>query len=131
MSHAVELLEAAILSLARSGAIKDRLTTAYRDFLLGVDTTELPREARSDFDELRRSMERERPMSRGDDAVRATVRKMSNAEAERLAALVVRMFGACGRSTAPTALVLPFAQPSATSPVEPSSLVDFLAVAER
>ena len=36
-------------------------------------------------------MQRERPL-RGEDAVRATIRKMSNEEAERHAALIVRMF---------------------------------------
>ena len=36
-------------------------------------------------------MQRERPL-RGEDAVRATIRKMSNEEAERHAAMIVRMF---------------------------------------
>ncbi len=36
-------------------------------------------------------MQRERPL-RGEDAVRATIRKMSNEEAERHAAVIVRMF---------------------------------------
>ena len=36
-------------------------------------------------------MQRERPL-RGEDAVRATIRKMSNEEAERHASLIVRMF---------------------------------------
>ena len=38
-----------------------------------------------------RQMQRERPL-RGEDAVRATIRKMSNEEAERHAAMIVRMF---------------------------------------
>ena len=36
-------------------------------------------------------MQRERPL-RGEDAVRATIRKMSNGEAEGHASLIVRMF---------------------------------------
>jgi len=37
---------------------------------------------------------RERPMLRGEDAVRATIRKMSNEEADGIACSVVRIFGA-------------------------------------
>jgi hypothetical protein len=36
-------------------------------------------------------MQRERPL-RGEDAVRATIRKMSNEEAEKHASVIVRMF---------------------------------------
>ena len=43
------------------------------------------------FLELSEAMQRERPL-RGEDAVRATIRKMSNEEAERQAAKIVRMF---------------------------------------
>ena len=46
---------------------------------------------RLQFLELSGAMQRERPL-RGEDAVRATIRKMSNEEAERHAALIVRMF---------------------------------------
>ena len=46
---------------------------------------------RLQFLELASQMQRERPL-RGEDAVRATIRKMSNEEAEKHASLIVRMF---------------------------------------
>ena len=104
MSTAWEKFQSATLSLARSGSIKDRLADAYRNHLADVLEEELPREIRDDFREVSCSLHRERPMLRGEDAVRATIRKMSNEEADRIACSVVRMFAAIPRSGAPVRL---------------------------
>jgi hypothetical protein len=93
-----EQLEGAVLSLARSGAIKDRLSDAYRNHLAHVDAAALPDAARADFCACRETLTREHPL-RGEDAVRATVRKMSNEEAEAVAQSVVRLYAAVARAT--------------------------------
>jgi hypothetical protein len=97
MSTTWEQLEGAVLSLARSGAIKDRLSDAYRNHLVHLDVAELPDPCRIAFCACRDLLTRERPL-RGEDAVRATVRKMSNEEAEAIAQSVVHMFGALARA---------------------------------
>jgi hypothetical protein len=97
-----EIFQGATLSLARSGALKERLTDAYRNHLSCIDETELPREVREDFRSFNRAISRERPLIRGEDAVRATIRKMSNGEAEAAATSVVKMFCALQRGNGPT-----------------------------
>src|SRR6185503_4979527 len=82
MSTTLDKFRGAALSLARSGSIKDRLTVAYRDHLALVEESELPRELLAEFRALNTALKRERPTSRQDDALRATVRKMSNSEAD-------------------------------------------------
>jgi hypothetical protein len=93
-SSAWEKLQGATLSLARSGALKDRITDAYRNHLSLLDETELPKDLRETFRSVSDSLTREPPLVRGDDAFRATIRKMSNCEAEEVATSVVRLFGA-------------------------------------
>jgi hypothetical protein len=90
-SSAWEKFQAATLSLSRSGTLKDRLTDAYRNHLSHIDAAELPKELRDDFRILTDAMTREPPLVRGDDAFRATIRKMSNDQAEEVAMWVVRM----------------------------------------
>jgi hypothetical protein len=94
-----EQLEGAAVSLARSGSIKDRLADAFRKHLVQVDVEELPEALRASFRACRETLTRERPL-RGEDAVRATVRKMSAQEADEVAASVVRLYGALARETA-------------------------------
>ena len=91
MSRVYDRLESATLLLARAGAIKERLNGAWRQCLSNVELDDVPRELRLQFLELTNAMQRERPL-RGEDAVRATIRKMSNEEAESHCALIVRMF---------------------------------------
>jgi hypothetical protein len=107
-----EIFQGATLSLARSGALKERLTEAYRNHLCCIDETELPRELRDDFRSFSHALTRERPLLRGEDAFRATIRKMSNGEAEAAATSVVKMFCALQRGSsssrvAPTATIVP------------------------
>jgi|SRR5688572_8282344 len=91
MSRVYDRLESATLLLARGGSIKDRLDGAWRQYLANIEAEDVPREVRLQFLELSGAMQRERPL-RGEDAVRATIRKMSNEDAERHAAHIVRMF---------------------------------------
>lgn len=98
MSTTWEQLEGAALALARSGTIKDRLADAYRNHLALVNADELPEEMREEFRACRAALTRERPL-RGEDAVRATVRKMSNQEADELACSVIRLFTAMVRES--------------------------------
>jgi hypothetical protein len=91
MSRVYDRLESATLLLARAGAIKERLNGAWRQCLANIEPDDVPRELRLQFLELSNAMQRERPL-RGEDAVRATIRKMSNEEAESQSALIVRMF---------------------------------------
>ena len=91
MSTAWEKFQSATLSLARSGSIKDRLAEAYRNHLAQVNAEELPEGLRAEFRACHEALTRERPL-RGEDAVRATVRKMSNEEADAVACTVMRLF---------------------------------------
>jgi hypothetical protein len=97
MSTTWDQLEGAVLSLARSGALKERLTDAFRNHLVHLDAAELPEEWRADFCACRDSLTRERPL-RGEDAVRATVRKMSNEEAEAIAQRLVQLYAGLARA---------------------------------
>jgi hypothetical protein len=99
MSTTWEQLEGAALSLVRSGPIKDRLAEAYRNHLAFVRAEDLPEALREDFRACHDALTRERPL-RGEDAVRATVRKMSSCEADELACSVVRLFAAIVRECA-------------------------------
>src|SRR5215472_12291262 len=99
MNTAWQRLEAAALTLARSGPIKDRLADAYRNHLALVTAEELPEGLRAEFRACHDALTRERPL-RGEDAVRATVRKLSSNEADELACSVVRLFAAIVREYA-------------------------------
>ncbi|TLY90870.1 MAG: hypothetical protein E6K36_10280 [Gammaproteobacteria bacterium] len=96
MGTALEQLEGAALALARSAPIKERLADAYRTHLALVNPEELPAALRAEFRACHDALTRERPL-RGEDAVRATVRKMSSQQADEVACCVVRLFAAMAR----------------------------------
>jgi len=98
MSTAWEKFQSATLALVRSGSIKDRLDEAYRNHVAFVLEDDVPKEARDELRALHVAIRRERPMSRGEDEVRATIRKLSNEEADRMASMVVRIFSLMPRS---------------------------------
>jgi|SRR5581483_10676528 len=100
MSTTLDKFRGATLSLARSGPIKDRLTDAYRNHLSLVDENELPLELLEEFRAVSCALNRERPLLRGEDAFRATVRKMSSKEADEVASQVVHLFGEMSREPA-------------------------------
>ena len=102
MATTLDKFRGAALSLARSGSIKDRLTDAYRNHLALVDENELPSELVDEFRAVSHALNRERPLLRGEDTFRATVRKMSSTEADEVASCVVRLFGAMSGKPAVT-----------------------------
>jgi hypothetical protein len=97
MSTTLDKFRGAALSLARSGSIKDRLTDAYRNHLAFVDESELPSDLIEEFRAVSHALNRERPLLRGEDTFRATVRKMSSLEADTVASCVVRLYGEMAR----------------------------------
>jgi hypothetical protein len=97
MNGAWHRFRAAALLLARSGTVKERLQAAYRLQLADLDSEQLTGDVRLQFEALRRSLTREKPM-RGEDAVAATIRKLSSREADELAADLIEIFAACSRN---------------------------------
>lgn len=96
-----EKFQRATITLARSGPIKDRLTDAYRNHLARIACDDLPKELRGEFQALCSELTRERPLLPAEDSFKATIRKMSTEQAERLACSVVKMFCALPRSVTP------------------------------
>jgi hypothetical protein len=92
MITAWESLHFATLELVRSTPIKQRLVCAYRRHLSALPEEQVPSEIRESFGQVMRSLRGVQPL-RGEDAVAASVRKMSNQEADDCAALIVEMFG--------------------------------------
>jgi hypothetical protein len=114
MNTTWEQLEGAVLTLARSGAIKDRLADAFRNHLAQLNADDLPDTLRAEFSACHDALTRERPL-RGEDAVRATVRKMSYEQADEVARGVVRMFTALAHQAQP-------AQPAQHEHTQPETL---------
>lgn len=85
-------LEAAALSLAGQGPIKERLSAAYSTYLQDIPEADLPALG-AEFGQMIQALHRAEALP-GDDVVRASVRKLSNQEACRYAELVVRLYGA-------------------------------------
>jgi hypothetical protein len=102
MNDVLDQLLQATVKLSQSGPIKDRLADAYSSHLSNVDASDIPERHRAEFIELHTALNRERPLPR-ESVVRASVRKMSNEEADRHAALVVQAFAALARESLPVA----------------------------
>lgn len=125
MNTACEQLEGAALVLARAGSIKDRLADAYRNHLALVNVEDLPESLRAEFHACQQALTHEPPL-RGEDAVRATVRKMSGVEADEVACCVVHMFAEVVREAARTAILQ-----QAAAEAEPACVAPAAAVAVR
>src|SRR5580704_13848226 len=97
MVNAWENLHCAALELVRSTPIKQRLISASRHLIPLVERDELPSEIRASFAQLMQALAGVQPL-RGEDAVVASVRKMSNQQADDCAALIVEIFGALCRT---------------------------------
>jgi hypothetical protein len=97
MSSAWEHFLAATAVLVSAGPVKQRLAEAYRTHLAVVAEDELPREIREEFCSLSNCLSCVRPM-RGETAIEATVRKMSDREAGHLATRIVSMLAIIARS---------------------------------
>ncbi|HKC17709.1 MAG TPA: hypothetical protein VKC11_13495 [Steroidobacteraceae bacterium] len=117
-------LEAAVTLLAGDGTLKERLAAAYREHLDDIDELELPNEVQLEYSQMSRTMHLARALP-GDNVVRASVRKLSNEEAQRFAALIVRMYSL--RMQSLTSGTKPPARISAT-PRSTTSLVSLLAI---
>jgi uncharacterized protein len=96
MSNAWESFFAATAMLVSAGPIKQRLLEAYRRHLAMLDQEQLPKEIREEFCSLSTCMSCVRPL-RGETALQATVRKMSDAEAGLKATSIVNMLGVITR----------------------------------
>lgn len=96
MITAWECFHFATLELVRSTPIKQRLICAYRRHLAAISEEQLPGDIREAFGQVMRSLRGVQPL-RGEDAVAASVRKMSNQEADDCAAQIVDMFGRMAR----------------------------------
>ena len=92
MISAWECFHFATLELVRSSPIKQRLVCAYRRHLASLQESDIPSEVRECYAQVMRSMCGVAPL-RGEDAVTASVRKMSNQEADDCAAQIVEIFG--------------------------------------
>jgi hypothetical protein len=92
MVSAWECFHFATLELVRSTPIKQRLVCAYRRHLASLQESEIPIEFRESFGQVMRCLCGVAPL-RGEDAVSASVRKMSNQEADDCAAQIVEIFG--------------------------------------
>jgi hypothetical protein len=89
----------ATLELVRSAPIKQRLVAAYRVHLATLSEEQIPRYVRESYEQVVRWLCGVQPL-RGEDAVTASVRKMSNQEADDCAALIVEIFGSLSRAQA-------------------------------
>jgi hypothetical protein len=92
MISAWDCFHFATLELVRSTPIKQRLICAYRRHLAALPEDQLPGDVRESFRQVMRCLRGVQPL-RGEDAVAASVRKLSNQEADECAALIVEIFG--------------------------------------
>ena len=96
MISAWECFHSATLELVRSTPIKQRLVAAYRRYLAELAEEDLPGDVRESFGQMTRCLRGVQPLP-GEDAVAASVRKMSNQQADECAASIVEMFGSMCR----------------------------------
>ena len=82
----------AVCTLAGSGSLKDRLISAYSEYLEPLPKGDIAENIRRQFESLWRMMHSTKPLS-SESPVIASVRKMSTAEANRCASKIVAMFG--------------------------------------
>ena len=92
MISAWDCFHFATLELVRSTPIKQRLVCAYRRHLAALRPEQVPEEIRVAYIQVTRALSGVEPL-RGEDAVTASVRKMSVQDADDCAALIVEIFG--------------------------------------
>lgn len=91
MSHPKSRFEAAVAELVAEGAIKQRLRRAYEGYLEDLEDADLPTSVRESFCRLNKALHKVSPMGQ-QSCLRATVQKMSSAEASRYAGLIVDIY---------------------------------------
>jgi hypothetical protein len=109
MISAWDSLHSATLELVRSTPIKQRLICVHRRYLSTLAVEQLPTELRGTFAQVMRAFADVQPL-RGEDAVVASVRKMSAQQADDCAALIVEMFGVLSRVESPQRQPAPVVQ---------------------
>jgi hypothetical protein len=90
MTAAWECFYRAVNELASAAPLKQRLISAYSKYLQDISPDELPAPIRSSFLKMSGQLTCVAPL-RGETAVCATVRKMSNDEAETAAQRIVQL----------------------------------------
>jgi len=93
-------LHAAALELSKGSPLKQRLIVTFSKHLTQLEAGDLPVSMRTELRTLLEAFEAVAPL-RGESAVQSTVRKMSNEQAEELAARVVTLFGHVARLSSP------------------------------
>jgi len=91
MSNHVDRFYAAVSVVASHGNIKQRLVTAFEEHLAVIEDEDLPVVVREKFAELRALMSGVEPLN-GEGHVRATVRKMSEPEADECARRMLDLY---------------------------------------
>ena len=97
MISAWDCLYFAAVELVHSTPIKQRIVNAYQRYLSSMPVEQLPAEVRDDYAHLMRSLHGVQPL-RGEDEVTASVRKMSNQEADECAVSILGIFAKLCRS---------------------------------
>jgi len=92
MSDHVNRFYAALLVLAGHGRIKQRLVKAYEENLAGIEDEDLPMAVKQSFADLRHMMSRVDPVMKREGRIRASVRKMSAAEADECAHKMIDLY---------------------------------------
>ena len=91
MQTSWERFRSAVVVLAGGGPVKQRLTEAYQGHLRDVSTEDLPRELRGPYLALVAALQSSQRTG-SLDAVSASVRKMSEADAARHSQTIVHVF---------------------------------------
>ena len=91
MSHLTERFAAAVRALVGDGPLKQRLIRAFGDHLGDLDHAELPIAVRREFTTLQEALQRRAPAG-SESRLRATVQKMSAAEASAHAGTIVQLY---------------------------------------
>ncbi len=92
MSNHVNRFYTAVSVLAGHGRIKQRLVKAYEENLAVIEDEDLPIAVKQSFADLRHMMSRVEPVKR-EGRIRASVRKMSVAEADECAHKMIDLYG--------------------------------------
>lgn len=91
MSPFAQRFAAAVHILIGDGPVKQRLVSAYSDFLADLAATDLPPALQRDFTALEEAVTRVAPAG-SESRVRATVQKMSPKEAAGHAATILKLY---------------------------------------
>lgn len=92
MNSVLENFLHAAQTLSDAGPIKRRLANAYATHLASVPCDDVPREVREEFQALGASLSAVQPL-RGETAIQASVRKMSDHEAAGYALQIINLLG--------------------------------------